>query len=41
MAIQRWTRPVCWQNAPDTVLPPELREKNPMNIRRMVDGKWQ
>jgi NADP-dependent aldehyde dehydrogenase len=41
MAIQRWTRPVCWQNAPDTVLPPELREKNPMNIRRMVDGEWQ
>lgn len=40
-AIQRWTRPVCWQNAPDMVLPPELREENPQNIRRLVNGKWQ
>jgi NADP-dependent aldehyde dehydrogenase len=37
-AIERFTRPVAWQNAPDSVLPPELRESNPLGIRRMVDG---
>lgn len=40
-AIQRWTRPVCWQNAPAQILPPELQEENPAGIRRMVNGKWQ
>jgi NADP-dependent aldehyde dehydrogenase len=37
-AIERFTRPVAWQNAPDSVLPPELQESNPLAIRRMVDG---
>lgn len=40
-AIQRWTRPVCWQNAPEQMLPVELKEGNPAGIRRMVDGKWE
>ena len=25
LAIRHWLRPVCWQNAPDAVLPPDLR----------------
>jgi NADP-dependent aldehyde dehydrogenase len=37
-AIQRWTRPVCWQNAPQHVLPDELKDENPKGVRRMVDG---
>jgi NADP-dependent aldehyde dehydrogenase len=37
-AIERFTRPVAWQNAPDVVLPDELRESNPLAIRRLVDG---
>lgn len=37
-AIERFTRPVAWQNAPDAVLPNELKESNPLNILRMVDG---
>jgi NADP-dependent aldehyde dehydrogenase len=38
-AIQRWTRPVCFQNFPDSLLPDALRETNPLKIMRQVDGK--
>jgi NADP-dependent aldehyde dehydrogenase len=38
MSIQRWTRPVCWQNAPDAILPPELKAENPLHIRRLENG---
>jgi alpha-ketoglutaric semialdehyde dehydrogenase len=38
-AIERFTRPVAWQNAPDPILPDELKELNPLGIRRMIDGK--
>ncbi len=38
-AIERFTRFVAWQNAPDEVLPDELKESNPLGIRRMVDGR--
>lgn len=37
-AIERFTRPVAWQDAPDTLLPDELKESNPLGIARMVDG---
>lgn len=37
-SIQRWVRPVCWQDWPQDLLPPELRDDNPRGIRRMVDG---
>lgn len=40
MAIERWCRPVCWQNAPASVLPPELQDENPLGIWRMVNGEW-
>jgi acyl-CoA reductase-like NAD-dependent aldehyde dehydrogenase len=38
-AIRRWLRPVAWQNAPATALPPELRDENPLGIWRRVDGE--
>ena len=39
-AIERFARPVSWQNAPDQVLPDELNEPNPLGIRRMVNGRY-
>ena len=38
-AILRWVRPVCWQDFPDSALPEELQEPNPLKIVRLVDGK--
>ena len=40
-AIYRFVRPVCWQNAPQSLLPDELKEGNPLGIRRLVEGSWQ
>jgi len=37
-AIRRFLRPVAYQDAPDAVLPLELRESNPLGIPRRVDG---
>jgi acyl-CoA reductase-like NAD-dependent aldehyde dehydrogenase len=37
-AVRRFTRPIAYQDAPADVLPPELREENPLGIRRRVDG---
>jgi NADP-dependent aldehyde dehydrogenase len=39
-AIERWCRPVCFQNCPDALLPPELRDANPRGIGRLVNGEW-
>lgn len=38
LAIQRFLRPVCYQNYPDEVLPEALRNANPLGIQRLVDG---
>jgi 2,5-dioxopentanoate dehydrogenase len=40
-AITRWARPVCFQEFPDSALPAELQEANPLGIRRLIDGAWQ
>jgi 2,5-dioxopentanoate dehydrogenase len=40
-AIERFARPVCYQNFPDAVLPDELKQANPLGIRRFVDGEWR
>ncbi|PTY35640.1 2,5-dioxovalerate dehydrogenase [Saccharospirillum sp. MSK14-1] len=40
-AIDRWLRPVCYQNSPAGVLPPALQDANPWQLRRRVDGQWQ
>lgn len=39
MAIFRFARPVCYQNLPQSALPPELRNENPLGIMRMVNGE--
>ncbi len=36
-AIRRFTRPVCWQDCPDALLPPELQDSNPRGIARKVN----
>lgn len=38
-AITRFTRPVCYQNFPDSLLPDELRNANPLGIWRLVNGE--
>jgi NADP-dependent aldehyde dehydrogenase len=38
-AITRWLRPVAYQDAPEALLPPELRADNPLGIWRRVDGE--
>lgn len=38
-AITRFARPVCYQNFPQSALPPELRDENPRGIWRLVDGE--
>lgn len=39
-AIFRFARLVCYQNFPDAALPQELKQSNPLNIWRMIDGQW-
>jgi NADP-dependent aldehyde dehydrogenase len=38
-AIRRFQRPLAFQNAPASVLPPELRDDNILGIWRRVDGE--
>lgn len=38
-AIYRFTRPVCYQDFPQELLPPELWNENPLNIWRLLDGE--
>lgn len=37
-AIQRFARPVCFQNFPSSALPPELDDRNPRGLMRLVNG---
>lgn len=37
-AIERWLRPVAYQDTPPALLPLELRDDNPSGIPRRVDG---
>jgi NADP-dependent aldehyde dehydrogenase len=37
-AIERFLRPVAWQGFPDALLPEPLREANPWQLPRRVDG---
>jgi 2,5-dioxopentanoate dehydrogenase len=39
-AIYRFVRPVAFQDFPDHLLPEPLRNDNPLNILRLVDGEW-
>jgi len=38
-AIYRFAKPVCYQNFPENLLPPELQDANPRGIWRTVNGK--
>nr|WP_132764075.1 aldehyde dehydrogenase family protein [Pseudomonas aeruginosa] len=38
LAIDRFLRPVCYQNYPDAWLPEALKDGNPLGIARLVDG---
>ena len=38
-ALTRWARYVAWQNAPQKLLPLELRDDNLLGIKRMVNGE--
>ncbi|MEU6280658.1 aldehyde dehydrogenase (NADP(+)) [Streptomyces sp. NPDC047028] len=37
-AIERWLRPVAYQNAPEGLLPAELRDGNPLGVPRRFNG---
>ena len=40
-AIDRFLRPVCYQNVPANLLPEELRDENPLGLARLLDGALQ
>ncbi|MDO5924680.1 hypothetical protein Q4O78_03185 [Acinetobacter baumannii] len=37
--IERYLRPVCYQNYPDHLLPLVLQNANPLGIARLVNGE--
>ncbi|EIP89546.1 aldehyde dehydrogenase family protein [Burkholderia humptydooensis MSMB43] len=39
-AIERFLRPICYQDLPAALLPPALQDDNPLRLRRLVDGTW-
>ncbi|MGF6767798.1 alpha-ketoglutaric semialdehyde dehydrogenase [Paraburkholderia sp. GAS199] len=41
LAIERFLRPVSYQDMPDALLPAALKSENPLKLNRRVDGKMQ
>jgi NADP-dependent aldehyde dehydrogenase len=39
-AALRFARPVCYQDVPQAALPDELKDSNPLNIWRLVNGEF-
>jgi len=39
LSIRRFLRPVCYQDAPPQLLPQALQDGNPLNLRRLRDGR--
>ena len=37
-SIKRWLRPVSFQDFPESLLPEELKNGNPLNIKRNING---
>jgi NADP-dependent aldehyde dehydrogenase len=37
-AIERFLRPVCYQNLPDALLPLPVKRANPLSLPRLIDG---
>ena len=40
-SIKRWVRPFSYQNWPNELLPDELKDENPLQIQRIINGKLQ
>ncbi|MBD0324754.1 MAG: aldehyde dehydrogenase (NADP(+)), partial [Aldersonia sp.] len=38
LAIERFLRPVAYQNVPDALLPEPIRDSNPWSLDRRIDG---
>jgi NADP-dependent aldehyde dehydrogenase len=41
MSIERFLRPVCYQDFPAALLPEPLQDANPLQLWRLIDGKLQ
>ena len=41
LAMMRFVRPVCYQDVPDTLLPPALQAANPWKLNRRVEGRLE
>jgi len=39
-SIKRFLRPVSFQNAPSNILPEALKDNNPLNLLRLINGKY-
>jgi NADP-dependent aldehyde dehydrogenase len=39
-AIYRFTKPICFQGFPSSLLPAELNDDNPLGIMRRIDGSY-
>ena len=39
-AIHRFTALHSYDGVPDALLPPELRDRNPGGVQRLIDGRW-
>lgn len=40
-AIKRFTRPLCFQDCPASLLPAALQNENPLNLMRRVNGNYK
>jgi NADP-dependent aldehyde dehydrogenase len=40
-AIERFTRPLCYQDFPQALLPAALQDNNPQGIMRLYNGEWR
>ena len=40
-AIERFLRPVAYQNVPDVLLPAPLKDANPWHVNRLIDGRLE
>lgn len=41
LAIQRFLRPVCYQDIGDSLLPAVLKDANPWKVPRRIDDEWK
>src|SRR3546814_5359937 len=40
-AIERFLRPVCYQDLPDALLPKAVQRANPLGLPRLIDGELE